>query len=188
MMCAVEPTADDAMESTRATHTGDTDLGALVYTREHTAIAHTVAAVFLFAAPTLFVSWVVLFVKQNPGVEPMSLPAKLGIIAFIVALAGGAALYLFVKGRKGRKSIETYERGIRLRRPSGEEIVFKYADVRQLRQRTFKGGLAGVEFTLNDGASYEIGVHGSEDVKMLKYILERFGPIAWERDNSFRIM
>jgi hypothetical protein len=176
------------MESTQATHTADTDLGALVYTREHTATAHTVGAAFIFLAATLFVSWVVLFVKQNPGVEPMSLSGKLGIMAFIVALSGGAALFLFVKGRKGRKSIQTYERGIRLRRPSGQEIVFKYADVRQLKQRTFKGGLAGVEFVLNDGASYEIGVHGTADVQMLKYVLERFGPIAWERDNSFRIM
>jgi hypothetical protein len=176
------------MESTQTARAGDTDLGALVCIREHTATAHTVAAAFIFLAPTLFVSSVVLFVKQNPGVEPMGLPAKLGIIAFIVALAGGAALFLFVKGRKGRKSIKTYERGIRLRRPSGEEIVFKYADVRQLKQRTFKGALAGVEFTLNDGASYEIGVHGRADVKMLEYILERFGPIAWERDNSFRVM
>ena len=176
------------MESTQSSGGRDKDLGALVYVRKHTGTGHTLAAAFISGVPTLFVSYVVLFTKQNPGVEPMSLGEKLGIIAFVAALAGGAGLFLFIKGRKGRKTIETYERGVRLRWPSRDEVVFKYADVRQIKRRTLNGALAAVEFTLSDGASYEIGVHGTADVKMLNYILDRYGPITWEPDNSFRIM
>ena len=176
------------MDSTQTSHGGDPDLGALVLTRKHTAVGHTIGAAFIFAVPTLVLSYIVLFTKQNPGVEPMSLSEKLGMIAFIAVLAGGAGLFLFVRGRRLRKTIEAYERGIRLRLPSGDHVVFKYAEVRQLRRRIFKGGLAGVEFTLNDGASYEIGVHSTGDVQMLKYILDQYGPIEWKSDNSFGFM
>jgi hypothetical protein len=176
------------MESTQPSGPPATDLGSLVYTRKHTATAHALSAAFVFLAPTLFVSYVILFTKQNPGVEPMTLPEKLGMIAFIVALAGGAALYLLIKGLRGRKFIEVYERGVRLRPPSRNEIVFKYDQVCQLRQRIFKGALAGVEFTLNDGATYEIAVHNRQDVQILDYILARYGPIPWQPDNTFRIM
>lgn len=101
------------------------------------------AAVFIFGLPTLFMSYVVLFEKQNPGVEPMGLAGKLGIIAFTGVLAGGVGLFLFIKGREGRKAIEAYERGISVRLPSRGEIVFKYADVRQIERRTLNGALAG---------------------------------------------
>ncbi len=83
-------------------------------------------------------------------------------------------------------------RSLRARRtsapPSKDAVVFKYTDVRQLQRRTFKGGLAGVTFTLADGATYEIGVHSTADIRMLNHILEHYGPIDWQRDNSFRIM
>jgi len=177
-----------SMESTQASYDLDTSLGALVYTRKHTGAGHAAAAAFIFGLPTLFVSYVVLFEKQNPGVEPMGLSGKLAIIAITGLVAGGAGLFLFIKGRRGRKAIEAYERGVRLRWPSRDEVVFKYADVRQLKRRTLNAALAGVEFTLNDGASYEIGVHAAADVRMLNYILERYGPIAWQQDNTFRIM
>ena len=100
----------------------------------------------------------------------------------------GAGLFLFIKGRRQRKTIEVYEQGVRLRWPSRDAVVFKYTDGRQLQRRTFKGGLAGVTFTLADGASYEIGVHSTADVRMLNDMLEHYGPIDWQQDNSFRIM
>lgn len=179
---------DWAMESTQAPEGRDTDLGELVYARKHTGTGHTLAAAFVFGVPTLFVSYVVLFVKQNPGVAPMSLAGKLGLIGFMIVLAGGAGLFLFVRGRKGRMAVETYERGVRIRMPSRGEVVFRYADVCQLKRRTLRGALAGVVFVLKDGQSYEIGVHAAGDVPMLNYILGQFGPIDWKKDNSFRIM
>lgn len=163
-------------------------LGALVHKRKHTGLGHTVGAVFIFLAPMIFVSTVVVFVKQNPGVKPMSVSEKLGIVAFVAALAGGGGLVLFIKGRKERKEVETYEYGIRLKQPSGKEVVFKYTDVRQLKRRTLNGALVAIVFVLNAEESYEIGVHGKEDVQVLNYILDRYGPVSWERDNSFRIM
>ena len=168
--------------------TPDPTLGALLHSRTHTATAHTLAAAFIFLMPTLVLSSIILFTKQNPGVKPYTLPEKLGFVAFIVALSGGAGLFLFLKGLRGRKSIEAYEHGLRLRPPSGDPVTFRYDQVRQLRRRTFKGALAGVEFTLSDGTSHEIAVHGSADAKMLSDILARYGPIAWQPDNSFRIM
>jgi hypothetical protein len=37
-------------------------------------------------------------------------------------------------------------------------------------------------------ASREIRVHSTADIRMLNDILEHYGPIAWQRDNRFRIM
>lgn len=176
------------MDSAQTARASGPDLGALVFTREHAAVGHTIGAACVFGLPTVILSSIVLFTKQNPGVTPMTLSEKLAMIGFIVALAGGAGLFLFIRGRRGRKTVEVYERGIRLRRPSGDEVVFKYADVRELRRRTIRGGLAGVEFNLNDGASYEIGVHAKADVQMLNYILAQYGPIKWQPDNRFRLM
>jgi hypothetical protein len=166
----------------------DPHLGNLLYTRKHTALSHTIGAAFILLLPTIVLSSIVLFTKQNPGVEPMSLGEKLAIIGFIVILAGAAGLYLFLKGLKGRMQIEAYDRGIRVRYPNRDDIVFTYDHVRQLKRRIFNGLLASVEFDLTDGTSHTLHVHSSADAQMLNEILARYGNIPWQPDNTFRIM
>ena len=77
---------------------------------------------------------------------------------------------------------------MRFARPSASEVMFLFADVKELKRRTIRGALANLTFVLVDGRALTVDVNSPKDAVMLQDVLARFGPMRWEVDRGFRIL
>ena len=156
--------------------------GTLLHSRRYTRMNYFLAAAFMLVPlPVLALYAIITGPTQSVGYE-------VGVVAFSVGMgAAGSAPFLFKGLRKRGLIIEAYEYGMRFVWPSGRELAFLFADVKEMKKKTFRGALAKLTFVPADGQSHTVDVNGSKDVLMVQDVLARFGPMRWEADRGFRI-
>jgi hypothetical protein len=154
----------------------------MLHSRSYTGTNYFLAAAFMLVPlPVLALYAIITGPTQSVGYE-------VGVVAFSVGIgAVGSAPFLFKGLRKRGLIIEAYEYGMRFMWPSGREVAFLFADVKEMKKKTLRGALAKLTFVLADGQSHTIDVHGSKDVLMLQDVLAHFGPMRWEADRGFRV-
>ena len=158
------------------------DFGTLLHSRSYTGTNYFLAAAFMLVPlPAVALYAIITGPTQSAGY-------KFGVVAFSLGMgAAGAAPFIFWALRKRGLVIEAYEHGMRFLWPSGRELGFLFAHVKEVRKKTIRGALAKLTFVLADGQSHTVDVNGSKDLLMLQDVLARFGRMKWEADRGFRV-